>query len=147
MAILCAGVSQPSRIELRQLALVRLKEARRLRDLGLWDGAYYLAGYAVECGLKASIAAQWPDEVFPPKDECPGVYIHNPVHLVVHANLSDSLKRELAASPQFASNWGVVSDWHESSRYARHPERLALDMVRAVGHPQHGVLKWIRRNW
>jgi hypothetical protein len=34
---------------LQELSKVRLKEATALLELGLFDGAYYLAGYAVEC--------------------------------------------------------------------------------------------------
>ena len=33
----------------------RLVEAKALLDQGMWDGAYYLAGYAVELALKACI--------------------------------------------------------------------------------------------
>ena len=45
-----------NRWEFRELATLRLAEAKALLDAGLPDGAYYLAGYAVECGLKACIA-------------------------------------------------------------------------------------------
>jgi HEPN domain-containing protein len=40
----------------RQLAELRLKEAKALLAAELPDGTYYLAGYAVECALKACIA-------------------------------------------------------------------------------------------
>ncbi len=45
-----------NRIDLQQLARARLREAEALLNAGEWSGAYYLAGYAVECGLKACIA-------------------------------------------------------------------------------------------
>jgi HEPN domain-containing protein len=41
---------------LQDLSKVRLKEATALLNLRMYDGAYYLAGYAVECALKACIA-------------------------------------------------------------------------------------------
>ena len=44
------------RKELQELSKIRLKEASALLELGLSDGAYYLAGFAVECALKACIA-------------------------------------------------------------------------------------------
>lgn len=44
------------RQDLRELALLRLKEAQVLFANGCWSGAYYLAGYAIECALKACIA-------------------------------------------------------------------------------------------
>lgn len=37
-----------NRRDFQELSGVRLKEARALHAKGLWDGAYYLAGYAVE---------------------------------------------------------------------------------------------------
>ncbi len=33
-----------------------MRDAEVLLDAGQWSGAYYLAGYAVECGLKACAA-------------------------------------------------------------------------------------------
>ncbi len=44
-------------VELRQLAEDRLRDAAALLAAGQFSGAYYLAGYAVECGLKACILA------------------------------------------------------------------------------------------
>jgi HEPN domain-containing protein len=49
------------------MAMVRLKEANVLLRLGLSDGAYYLAGYAVECALKACIAKGTRRYEFPDK--------------------------------------------------------------------------------
>jgi hypothetical protein len=45
------------RATFQQLAELRLAEARALHAEGLYSGAYYLAGYAIECALKAKIAA------------------------------------------------------------------------------------------
>ena len=39
-----------NRADLKQLAQLRLREAKALLDGGHAPGAYYLAGYAVECG-------------------------------------------------------------------------------------------------
>ena len=44
-----------TRSEFQELAEQRLVEAKALLDQGQWDGAYYLAGYAVELALKACI--------------------------------------------------------------------------------------------
>jgi HEPN domain-containing protein len=53
------------RRDLRELALLRLKEAQVLFANGCWSGAYYLAGYAVECALKACIAKGTERHEFP----------------------------------------------------------------------------------
>lgn len=55
-----------NRREFRELTTLRLAEARALLDAGLPDGAYYLAGYAVECALKACISRQTRQHDFPP---------------------------------------------------------------------------------
>lgn len=44
------------RKDFQDLAMVRVREAEMLLAAGLFDGAYYLAGLAVECALKACIA-------------------------------------------------------------------------------------------
>jgi len=41
-----------NRKDLQNLARMRLAEANALLTAGLPDGAYYLAGYAVECALR-----------------------------------------------------------------------------------------------
>jgi HEPN domain-containing protein len=55
------------RKDLQELSKVRLKEAKALLDLGMPDGAYYLAGYAVECALKACLAKGTVKYEFPDK--------------------------------------------------------------------------------
>ncbi len=42
-----------NRAELQRLAKDRLLDAKALFAARRWSGAYYLAGYAVECALKA----------------------------------------------------------------------------------------------
>lgn len=41
--------------EIKQLAWLRLEEAKILADNGKYDGAFYLAGYSVELTFKAKI--------------------------------------------------------------------------------------------
>ena len=57
-----------NRDDLRQLARIRLKDARALLNIRNYDGAYYLSGYVVECGLKACIAKKTRRYDFPDKD-------------------------------------------------------------------------------
>jgi HEPN domain-containing protein len=55
------------RKDFRALSRVWLSEATALLNAGLPDGAYYLAGYAVECALKACIAKETQRYEFPEK--------------------------------------------------------------------------------
>ena len=56
-----------NRNDLKGLALIRLREATILLANGEYSGAYYLAGYAVECALKPCIAKQTRRHDFPDK--------------------------------------------------------------------------------
>src|SRR5947209_1560191 len=107
-----------NRTEFQQLADVRVAEAAALLTAGLWDGAYYLAGYAVECGLKACIAKQTKAEDFPPDKEKVGkIYSHNFGALVPAAGLQSALIAERQASTAFDDNWTIAAKWSEQSRY------------------------------
>jgi HEPN domain-containing protein len=55
-----------NRRDFQKLALIRIEDARVLFRGGRYDAAYYLAGYAVECALKACIAKQTMRHDFPP---------------------------------------------------------------------------------
>jgi HEPN domain-containing protein len=56
-----------NRADFQQLSELRLREAQALLAAGLPDGAYYLAGYAVECALKACIAKRTREHDFADK--------------------------------------------------------------------------------
>jgi HEPN domain-containing protein len=135
------------RKQLISLAKSRLKEARILFEKECYDGAYYLAGYAVECGLKACIARLTQRHDFPDKKTVDASYVHDLAQLVTVAKLKAALDAEKASDPQFALSWTVVKDWTESSRYKRNNKKAAQDLLDAIDEPTHGVLQWISRNW
>jgi hypothetical protein len=76
----------------QQLAELRLTEARLLLDNGLPSGAYYLAGYAIECALKARIAAEFRANEIPDKARVNSIYTHNLGILLGLAGLRRSWK-------------------------------------------------------
>jgi HEPN domain-containing protein len=53
-----SGARCVNRSELQIMTEERLKDAKALLDGGRWEFAYYVAGYAVECGLKSCILAR-----------------------------------------------------------------------------------------
>ena len=55
----------PTRSELKKLANIRLAEAKSLLENGYYDGASYLAGYALEMALKARICKILEIDKFP----------------------------------------------------------------------------------
>ncbi len=137
-----------NRREFRELALLRLAEAKALLDAGFPDGAYYLAGYTVECALKACIAGQTRLHDFPPDPRTvTDMYTHDLEKLVSRAGLRTDLQAEIASDAVFASYWGFAAGWSERSRYRRITLSDAEQLYQAIADRRHGVLRWLRRYW
>jgi|SRR6202521_2529633 len=133
--------------DLRTLTRVRLRESRVLLQAGETSGAYYLCGYAVECGLKACITRQFARYQMPGKKLVEDSHTHNLEKLVRLSGLEGLLRQEANVDSIFENYWNVTKDWNETSRYEVWPEQDAQDLYRAVSNRDHGVLRWIRRHW
>ncbi len=138
-----------NRADFQQLADTRIAEAAALLTLAppLADGAYYLAGYAVECALKACIAKSFNQYDWPEKKFVNDCNTHDLVVLFRLAGLETARENEAATNLAFAQNWIAVKDWNERSRYQQHPLDKAQKMVAAVSDPASGVLPWIKVHW
>ena len=136
-----------NRIDLQQLALTRIRDAEVLLGAGQWSGAYYLAGYAVECGLKACIAKRTGLHDFPDKDRVLKSYSHNLGALLEPAALANDHKSIFDTNRLFKANWSVVRDWNETSRYTQSTESEARELHAAITQPIDGVLSWITGHW
>jgi HEPN domain-containing protein len=55
--------------DFQKLSTIRLQEAKVLLRNKQYAGSYYLAGYAIECALKACIAAKTKASDFVPKPD------------------------------------------------------------------------------
>ncbi len=135
------------RKDLRALSRVRLSEARALLKAGLSDGAYYLAGYAVECALKGCIAKETQRYEFPEKKRVDASYTHSLKELVRVAELRDGLQEDAEADPRLREYWDVVESWSEQSRYGRNSTERARALIEAISDRNHGVIKWVMRYW
>ena len=134
-----------NRNDFRDLARVRLDEAGVLLAAGHYAGAYYLAGYAVECALKACIAKQTRAGDFPDLDLARASYTHDLERLLSVAGLKDELKAALRSDSGFEIYWNVVSRWGAHSRYSLATEGDTRDLYAAISNRRHGVLRWLRR--
>ncbi len=131
-----------------RLALERLGDAQVLVKNKRFAGAYYLAGYAVECALKARIAKRTKQHDFPPKpNEVREIYTHDLKRLVSLAKLDEVFNQLAKQERAFERHWAVVQDWNEESRYEVRGEKKAKDILKAVSDPAHGVFQCIRRRW
>ena len=138
-----------NRAQLRQLAEDRILDAACLLAGGRPAGAYYLAGYAVECGLKACIMAhvQNTGVIFQDKKYAEKCWTHDLEGLLVLANLKPTLDADTAAKPVLSGNWGIAKDWEETSRYQQRTQAEAQALYDAITNDPDGVLPWIRLRW
>lgn len=121
-----------NRTDFQLLAQLRIDEAQTLLGANQPDGAYYLAGYAVECALKSCIARQTREFDFPDRSLVNQMYTHDLERLIGVASLQQDLNVAMNADPNFAVNWALVKDWTEDSRYRRHDANAAREFVTAI---------------
>lgn len=138
-----------NRADFQQLAGVRVTEAAALLAAGCWDGAYYLAGYALECGLKACVMAyvERTGIIFKDKKFSEKCWTHDVEFLIDLAGLKGHLDTRRKADPTFEVNWTAAKKWNESQRYERKTETEARVLYDAITDPAHGVLPWIKTYW
>jgi len=132
------------RKDFQELSKIRLREASALLKLGLFDGAYYLAGYAVECALKACIAKATRRGEFPDKKKVESSHTHNLRDLIRVAGLDEAYLEQASKDADFRTNWDVVQTWSEQSRYRRQRPESARILLSAVSDRPHGVISWIK---
>jgi len=132
-----------------KLALDRLADSRVLLAAGRYDAAYYIAGYTVECALKACIARRTQELDFPPPPNVVReIYTHDFGKLLKAANLYQLFDADLKADPQLEVHWRRVKDWSEETRYdITKIEEEARHLIEAIGDVDHGVLACIRKYW
>jgi HEPN domain-containing protein len=138
--------SRKTRKDFQRLAELRAKEAATLAKTGNPQGAYYLAGFAVECALKACIAKKTRRHDFPAdKDYAGKVYTQNLDQLLKLAHLEAQLYEDIETRPQLGANWNIVRDWRVDSRYET-SKLSGRDLTLAVNSAD-GVLQWIKLHW
>ena len=135
------------RSDFQKLAEVRAREAQSLFEQEQYDGAYYLAGYAVECALKACIAKTTKQYEFPDKNLANKAFTHVLANLVPLASLESELESATKSNPDLGRNWNTAKDWSEEARYDRHARQKAEDLLTAVLDSESGILPWLRARW
>ena len=131
-----------SRADFEKLTEIRMVEAKHLLIQEDWDGAYYLAGYAVEFALKIRMIARlMKSDSFPDRKLTENFYKHDLTVIRKSAGLDDEMDEDGAVSPQ----WDTVKDWSKQSRYQiGKTKKEAKDFYDAI---ENGVLPWIKAHW
>ena len=131
-----------TRAELHKLCDTRIEDAQALFQARRYSGAYYMAGYAVECALKACIARRTRRWEFPDKDASK-MYVHDLKSLLRFARLETEFGNARAASAPLDSAWAVVLNWSEQMRYETRLRTDARDLLSAVTT----IVNWVRTKW
>jgi len=132
---------------LELLTVERLRESKILLENGCFSGAYYLAGYSIECGLKACIANQVNANEIPSKSFILDFYVHDLNKLVKLAGLEKELDEKTDINLDFKINWGIVKLWNEGARYKEWTQGQAVDLYNAIENLKGGLLPWIQQYW
>ena len=136
--------------DIRTLADLRINEAENLNNIGFPDGAFYLAGYAVELYLKAKICENLNLPTFytqyaPKTDLSKTFLIHNLDRLILLSGLLPKFESEKSNDPVFLSHWLKIEQWSEKSRYygiGSHLIKDTSDFIKSVKI----ITQWIRIN-
>ena len=136
-----------NRADFQRLADIRVLDASALLAANQWSGAYYMAGYAIECALKACIARLVGQFDFPDKELANKSFTHEIEALVSVAGLKLDRDNDAKANSTLAQNWTIVKNWNERARYAIWTELQARELHLAVTDVTNGVLPWIKCRW
>jgi HEPN domain-containing protein len=131
------------RATFQRLAESRLAESELLLASGFPSGAYYLAGYAIECALKAIIAAQFRANEIPDRRLVERVYVHDLSKLLSLAGLEDELEAEMNANTDLRAKWTTILKWSERARYEIWTQESSSAILEAVGGDE-GLLRWLQ---
>jgi hypothetical protein len=132
------------RRDFQALSAVRIREAKALAGVRLYDGAYYLGGLAVESALKSSIARMTLRHEFPDLRRVQRAYTQNLEDLLRLAGLEPQLN---AAEAAIQDAWAKTKIWNVETCYrVGRPEAEVLDFLDAVAG-RHGVQRWLRQFW
>ena len=150
----------PKRIEFQDLASLRLAEANVLLAQNYPDGAFYLAGYAVECALKSVICKTLNiDDFFDAYSSKPhGAKVkddivqkfktHDYGTLLVLSGLYFNLEADLLQDSLLERSWSAIRlhTWSEQYRYeivTRKSVAEVDDFIKSVNY----LLQWIKKHW
>lgn len=133
--------------EITDLADKRLREAELLHASGMEEGAFYLAGYAVELMLKAYICKNLDIDNFyvkPLKTGKQAFFTHELDQLLTLSGMRTIFDQEVLTNQPLADAWKDICTWSEERRYVSvttHTEVAIL--LSSINF----FLTWCHQNW
>ncbi len=147
--------------EIKNLAFQRLKEAEVLYKNGMFDGAFYLAGYSVELMLKAKICERLGipnlfDETNKDANSIKSIgdirkplKTHNLFTLLIFSGLKVKFDIDKAINKDLAkANSLLFNAWDENARYkpCGHMQDKDVEKLINLLSGANGILTWIEQN-
>ena len=138
-----------NRATLQQLSDERISDARALLAANQWPGAYYLAGYALECALKSCVLAYIDRTgiIFKDKKYTQNCWTHDIEELVRVAGLTIERDKAAGTNITLGQHWMIAKDWSEASRYRMFTQPQAEKLFHALTDNTDGVLPWVKNYW
>ena len=107
-----------------------------------------MAGYSVECAIKAASAKQTRRHDFPNKQLAQDSWTHDLKKLLQIASLWPKFDLAMKENSNLELNWAVAKEWKESSRYVLSTsQNQAADLYSAYTARIHGILSWLKTYW
>jgi len=135
------------RKQLQELARLRLREAEALYKARLYDGSVYLAGYAVELGLKARICRILGLKEYP-LELGQTFKVHNLAQLKTLAGLTCEI--DASKNKDLFDNWSKAVAWDPEQRYegpGKYNAGTAKVILDSIRERPSGVLTWLSKRW
>ena len=138
-----------NRTELQRLSAERIADAHALLAASQWSGAYYLAGYALECALKSCVLAHIDKTgiIFEDKKFGERCWTHEVEELVRLAGIAVERDVAAGANVNLRRHWDVAQDWSEASRYRLIAQADAEELYHALTDATDGILPWVKNYW
>ena len=150
----------PKRTEFQELTVLRLNEATTLLAHNYPNGAFYLAGYAVECALKSAICRTLNiDDFFEPnttkshsakvKEEVLQKFrTHDYGTLLALSGLYYKLNAALQTDSLLDDSWSTIQSqaWSEQYRYEVNAKKTVADVAVFIDSVKY-LLQWIKQHW
>lgn len=133
-----------NRNQLKELALLRRREAEVLFAANLYDGARYLAGYVLELALKARICRLLDIEEYPDTGDFRRVYATHDLDQLL--KLSGLSRKPSLQENKLFDSWSTAASWRPERRYDV-PGITQFEDVRDVLAAVDKVLTWIKKYW
>ncbi|MCX6743518.1 MAG: HEPN domain-containing protein, partial [Candidatus Parcubacteria bacterium] len=138
-----------SYIDLKRIALSRLKESKVLFKAGFYDGSVYLGGYVLEVALKALICKHLRINQYPDEGRNKDLFsCHDFDRLLLLSGLSKRINTNNKKNKELFRNWSTLTQWRSEGRYTAigtYKKQYVNDFFKALEDKKYGLFTFIKK--